>query len=94
MLPENQRYELTDAELERVSGGFIPIESDPDAISHYRIVYLLRCEPCDWHGFAFAENEVPLICPGCGVTGGVVVHDTDTFTDDYDLSMLSSYWLK
>lgn len=94
MSPENQRYELTDAELERVSGGWIPNESDPAAISHYSIVYLLWCASCDWHGLAFAVNEIPFICPDCGVTGEVYVHNTDTITDDYDLSVLSSWWLR
>ena len=87
------RFKLTDEELDRVSGGFTPIDSDPGAISHYEIVYLIRCEPCDWRGLAFAESEIPTVCPACGVLGGVVVHNTDTFTDDYDLSMVSSHWL-
>ena len=94
MLPENQRYELTDAELERVSGGFIPINEDPDELSPCRTVYLIKCISCDWHGLALAENLIPSVCPKCGVMGKVVVHDTDTYTDDYDISLLSSWWLK
>ena len=88
------KFKLTDEELDRVSGGFIPIESDPDAISHYKIVYLLMCESCEWRDIALAESSIPTVCPVCGVPGGVVVHNTDTITDDYDLSMLSSYWLR
>ena len=88
------KFKLTDEELDRVSGGFTPIDSDPDAISHYKIVYLIRCEPCDWHGIALAESLIPTVCPVCGEPGRVVVHNTDTFTDDYDLSMLSSWWLR
>ena len=94
MLPENQRYKLTDAELERVSGGFIPIDENPDGISSGSTVYLIKCISCDWHGIALAENLIPSVCPGCGAMEKVVVDKTDTIIDDYDLSMLSSWWLR
>lgn len=95
MTSENGKFELTDEELARVSGGFDSNESDPDAISPYITVYLIQCLSCEWRDVV-RLGQLPQYCPRClksGRSEEIEIFTTDTVTDDIDMKLIKDWWV-